>query len=244
MSRPCTYTDTDLASAVAAARSWRGVLRALGLTATSSAALRSVRRRADALGLDHDHFTGQRRWSEAELARAVAASNSWAEVSRTVGLTESSAVALKGHAVRLGLDVTHLDLRSFSPAPGASLVPDLAHLPRAGTQLAAGWLTLCGHQVSWPLEPARYDLITECDGLFQRVQVKTATVRTKSSFTVWLSTTRRGRTTYDVDEIDSFFVVDAELSCYLIPVSAVGGLHAITLSAYDQFRVRAAPSCA
>ena len=104
--------------------------------------------------------------------------------------------------------------------------------------LAAGWLTLCGQRVSWPLEPARYDLLAETDGRVSRIQVKTTTVRTGSSWTVWLSTTGHGRTTYDVDEIDEFFVVDGDLDFYLLPVAVVGGLHAIRLSAYTEFRVR------
>ncbi|HJQ05006.1 MAG TPA: hypothetical protein VJ872_06160 [Nocardioides sp.] len=38
-----TYSDDRLAAAVAAATSWRGVLRELGLSATSGASQRSIR---------------------------------------------------------------------------------------------------------------------------------------------------------------------------------------------------------
>jgi hypothetical protein len=63
-------------------------------------------------------------------------------------------------------------------------------------------------------------------------------VRTGPTWTVWLSTTSHGRTTYDPDEIDAFFVIDGDLSFYLLPVARVGGLHAIRLSAWADFRVR------
>lgn len=124
------------------------------------------------------------------------------------------------------------------------MTPDLTRLRRAAPLAAASWFMLCGHDVSWPLEPCRYDLLVELDGGVRRVQVKSTTVRTGTSWTVWLSTTRHGRTTYDVDEVDYFFVVDGDLGYYLIPSRVVGGLHAIQLSAYDDYRVRAASSSA
>jgi hypothetical protein len=92
--------------------------------------------------------------------------------------------------------------------------------------------------VAWPLEPARYDLLVDTDVAPRRVQVKTTTVRTGTSWTVWLSTTGRERRTYSIDEIDDFFLIDGDLSYYLLPVGAVGGLHGIKLSAYDQYRIR------
>jgi hypothetical protein len=55
------YTREELAAAVAASRSWRGVLRALGRPATSAGSQRAVRRRVAEFGIDHSHFTGQRR---------------------------------------------------------------------------------------------------------------------------------------------------------------------------------------
>jgi hypothetical protein len=103
-----TYSDEALIAAVAAARSWRGVLRELGLAATSAAAARSVKGHASRLGLDSSHFTGQRRWTEVDLASAVAESTSWSHVARRLGLSGGSTNALlKGHAVRLGLDSSH-----------------------------------------------------------------------------------------------------------------------------------------
>ena len=57
-----------------------------------------------------------------------------------------------------------------------------------------------------------------------------------------MSTTSGGRRTYDPDYIDEFFVIDGDLEFYLIPVAAVGGSHAVTLSRYKAFRVEQVPA--
>ncbi|WP_445170352.1 group I intron-associated PD-(D/E)XK endonuclease [Mycolicibacterium sp. Dal123E01] len=99
--------------------------------------------------------------------------------------------------------------------------------------MAAAWFELCGHQVSWPLEPCRYDLLVWMEDSAQRIQVKTTTVKRGASWTVWISkNTGTTRTTYDPDEIDYFFVIDGDFNFYLIPVAAVGGLTSLQLSAY------------
>lgn len=242
MARARTYTDDQLAEAVAISTSWRGVLRTLGLVGTSSGALRSVRTRADLRGYDYGHFTGQRRWTESELRAAVVSASTWSEVTEALGLGSTSAIAtVRGHAVRLGLGVEHLR-RSSAREPESAPTPDVANLDRAGSVLAAGWFLLCGMSISWPLEPARYDLVVDTPTGLRRVQVKTTTVRTSESWKVYLSTSRQGRTVYDVDEIDDFFVIDGALNYYVIPLAAVGGLHAIHLSAYERFRVAAIPT--
>jgi hypothetical protein len=233
------YTDEALVAAVAASHSWRGVLRELGLQATSSAAIRSVKAHVARLGLDHSHFTGQRRWTETQLAEAVAASRSWSDVATRLGLSGGSTTsALKGHAARLGLDATHFSTAREVTAPGVPPAkPDLEHLPRAGSLLAAACLALSGYDISWPLEPCRYDLLAGRDGRIVRVQVKTTRWWSAGGWVVALSSTSGGRRTYDPDDIDYFFVIDGDLEQYLIPVASVGGMHAITLSRYGQFRV-------
>ncbi|KQY98695.1 hypothetical protein B5M43_007550 [Microbacterium sp. MEC084] len=142
---------------------------------------------------------------------------------------------LKGHALRLHIDIGHL----AEPPEGRRRVrtPDTAHLRKAGPLLAAAWFTLCGEDVSWPLEPCRYDLLVSgADGI-RRIQVKTTTVRAGDSWKAYLSTTRGQRRPYDPDEIDEFFVIDPDMTYYLIPVASVGGLHAIHLSAYQEHRL-------
>jgi hypothetical protein len=237
-----TWSDAALSAAVTSSRSWRGVLRALGLSETSSAARRAVPRRADELGLDHAHFTGQRRWTDASLGDAVVSASSWTEVARALGLaTGSSTTVLKAHAVRLGVATDHLTgrKRPESTAPR----PDLDQLPRAGSMVAATWFTLCGFEVAWPLEPCRYDLLAHRDGETLRVQVKTTRVQVAGTWVVSLGTGGRRRDVYDPDDIDCFFIVDGALRQYLVPIEVVAGRNALYLSAYAAFEVAAlAPS--
>jgi PD-(D/E)XK endonuclease len=201
--------------------------------------MRSVRRQADRLAIDYGHFTGQRRWTDESLAAAIDASSTWADVVARLGLADpSSQTALKGHAVRLGIEIDHLRTGTARRSQAQPMNPQTAYLSRAGSLLAASWFTLCGHEVSWPLEPCRYDLLVQMNNGIRRIQVKTTTVRQRDSWTVWLSSTRSGtRLTYDLDDIDDFFVIDGDFSYYLIPVHRVGGLHAIALAAYADCRV-------
>ncbi|MCB0928919.1 MAG: group I intron-associated PD-(D/E)XK endonuclease [Mycolicibacterium insubricum] len=232
------YSDTELTDAVRSSRSWRGVLRELGLAGTSSAAMRSVRARADRLDLDYTHFTGQRRWTDQELAAAIRCATTWTQVAEALGLVGgSSMTTIRGHALRLGLDSEHLSRPRNLPASGHQTHPQIAHLSRAGTMIAAAWFELCGDQVSWPLGPCRYDLLVWMGGSAQRIQVKTTTVKQSKSWTVWISNSGKERATYGPDEIDQFFVVDGDFNFYLIPIAAVGGLTAIHLSAYREYQL-------
>lgn len=237
MARMRTYTDEELAGAVVASSSWRGLLRHLGLTATSSGAMRSVRSHADRLGLDYSHFVLQRRWTEDRLRAAISSAATWPEVYDRLGLQSRSAItSVRGHTARLGIATDHLSARPAVP-PGFSS-PCTSRLPRAGPLLAAAWYTLCGDDVSWPLEPCRYDLVVSTQGRLRRVQVKTTTTRAGSTWKAYLSTSRRGRTSYGPDELDDFFVIDGDLRYYVIPLVVVGGLHAIHLRAYEQYQVQ------
>lgn len=231
-----TYSDGHLVNEIAISSSWRGVLRELGLVATSAGAMRSVRSHADRLGVDYSHFKGQRRWTEDDLRAAIEAAGTWSEAVHLLGSDVSAVSALKGHAARLGLDFKHLTERPTASA-NCEMRPDIAHLDRAGSLLAASWFTLCGQNVSWPLEPSRYDLLVRTNEGIRRVQVKTTTVRAGGTWKVYLSTTHRERRTYDPDEIDDFFIIDGELMCYLIPVAVVGGLHAIHLGGYAKYQL-------
>lgn len=232
------YSDDQLVEAVRSSRSWRGVLRELDLAGTSAAAVRSVRSHADRLGVDYTHFTGQRRWTDQQLADAVASASSWAQVTEALGLVGgSSMTTIRGHAARLGIDTAHLSSPRKPQTAGLDTPPDLANLRRAGALFAAAWFELCGHRVSWPLEPCRYDLLVWIAGTAERVQVKTTTVKQGKSWAAWISTTGDTRSTYDPDEIDRFFVIDGDFNFYLIPVAAVGGLTAIRLSAYRDYLV-------
>lgn len=84
---------------MASQRSWRGVLRALG--ERSGGSIKVVKRRADLLELETNHFSGHRRWSDQELSEAVKVSVSWEEVAERLGLVRDRRTGLrvKGHAV-------------------------------------------------------------------------------------------------------------------------------------------------
>lgn len=112
-SKTDAWSDADLTNAVLASRSWRGVLRELGLCATSSGSLRVVKRRVAILELDTSHFTGQRTWSDASLKRAAAQAHSWNELLSAIGMKSNSGderIRVKAHALRLGLDLSHLEI--------------------------------------------------------------------------------------------------------------------------------------
>lgn len=240
MAQARTYSDQQLATAISTASSWRGTLRALGLVATSAGSMRSLRAHADRLGIDYSHFVGQRRWAEDDLRAVIDRSVTWPEVTHGLGLAGESAISsVKGHADRLRIDASHLS-DPTEPSGSGDHHPNMARLDRAGSLLAAAWFTLCGHDVAWPLEPSRYDLVVHSTDGIRRVQVKTTTSRAGDSWKVYLSTSRRERRTYTADEIDAFFIIDGDLTYYLIPLAAVGGLHAIHLRGYAHYRVEQA----
>jgi hypothetical protein len=111
-----TWTDEQLREAVATQRSWRGVLRQLGLNPASSSMRKSLQRHAVRLALDTEHFTGNRRWSDIQLIDAIKKASSWKEVGDYLGVIADppcgERVHLKSHAARLGLDTTHLSASS------------------------------------------------------------------------------------------------------------------------------------
>jgi hypothetical protein len=212
-----------LTDAVKTASNWRGVMRELDLNATSAGAIRIIRRHAARLGLDTSHFRGKRRWSDAQLRRAVSESQSWDEVLDALGLAAGSGgmrTQVRSHAIRLGLNFSHLEPDSpIAPEP-CTLKPDLKHLREAGASLAATWFTLRGYNVLFPIEPAVYDLAVAMPEGLSRVQVKTTTHYGKDG---WLISIGRrpysiGNNTplvpYDPDVIEYFFVIDGDLRIY------------------------------
>ena len=108
--------------------------------------------------------------------------------------------------------------------------------------MAAAWLEMRGHRVSWPLEPARYDLVVDLHGRLLRVQVKTTTHKQGDRWTVWLSSTSPTRTIYSAEDVDAFYVIDGDLTHYWIPLARVAGLQAIALSAYGDTVLSTTPA--
>ncbi len=221
-------------------------MRELGLNATSAGAIRIVRRHVVRLGLDTSHFRGKRKWSDVQLKRAVSESQSWDEVLEALGLAVNGGrmrTHVKSHAIRLGLDFDHLEVDAAVvavPCPGK---PDLKHLREAGASIAAAWFTLCGNSVLFPVEPAIYDLVVSIQDRLCRVQVKTTTYYSKNG---WMITVGRRPYSlrkdaplipYDPDLIDYFFMVDGDLTMYLIPSRVIAGRVSILLRTYARYVV-------
>jgi len=113
--------------------------------------------------------------------------------------------------------------------------PDSTELRKSGVALAIHWFMDRGYMVSIPVEPARYDLVVESDQRLKRVQVKTTNTKDRGR---WITRLHRkaydasvepnasGKTkplAYTSDEIDLFFIVAGDRTCYLIPLEAVTG---------------------
>jgi Zn finger protein HypA/HybF involved in hydrogenase expression len=111
-----TWTDAELALAVASSTRWRQVCVALGVT-TGGRAYETLRRHAARLELDTTHLPGtferrplrERRFNDEELRAAVCESASYAEVMRRLDYAPSGGMHryIKGHIKRLGLDTSH-----------------------------------------------------------------------------------------------------------------------------------------
>lgn len=206
------------------------------------------KRRVSRLGLDTSHFTGQRRWSDAQLRRAVAGAYSWRELFSELGLAHDSVddrTRVKAHAARLGLNMSRLYGSSTDEVAQPVFRPDIKRLREAGTAIATMWFLLCGYNASIPIEPALYDLLVAMPDGIKRVQVKTTTFNKNG----WL--VRVGRRSYSVgnrgplvpydpDLIDLFFILDGELTMYVIPSRVIAGRVAILLHNYSEYVVGSA----
>lgn len=241
-----TWSDEQLTAAVAAATSWRGVMRELGLNPANGGTTRTIRRRAALLGLDVSHFRGNRSWSDAVLRQAVTEGRTWEDVLGTLGLrtqTGGGRALVKAHALRLGLDVSHLGRPAPHIADPCALEPDLAHLRRAAESLAATWFILCGRNVGFPVEPDAYDLLVDMPDGLKRVQVKTTTFKSKDGWMVQIG--RRPYSIgnnallvpYDPEIVELFFIVDGDLAMYLIPSRVIAGRVQILLRSYSKYIV-------
>ena len=232
------------------------LLLGFGERSKSAGAIRVVRRRAAELDLDWSHFRGKRRWSDAQLRQAVAECRSWEEVLIRLGLsTKGGGVEphIKSHAVRLGLETSHLSrlahdgrLPAEPPARVTDLKADLRYLRVAAGTVAAAWFALRGCAVSLPIEPAEFDLLARTPEGISRVQVKTTTFHGKDGWMVSVghhpdTRSKNGHLlAYDPDEIDLFFIVDGDMTMYLIPSRAIAGRVRILLRTYQKYIVGSA----
>ena len=238
-----TWSDIQLKDAVAAATNWRDVMRALGLGINSAGAIRIVKRHVLRLGLDTSHFWGKRAWSDAQLRRAVIDAQSWDELLIALGLAPGNSdglIRVKAQAVRLGLDLAHLENRTALCTEPTEAKPDLKYLRDAATCIAASWFSLRGFTTAIPVEPTVYDLLVSMPDGIKRVQVKTTTHYSRDGWMVVVGrrpysvgNTER-RVPYDPELIDLFFIMDGDLAMYLIPSRVIAGRVAILLRTYTE----------
>jgi hypothetical protein len=103
-----------------------------------------------------------------------------------------------------------------------------------------------GCAVSFPAEPAVYDLLVDTSEGISRVQVKTTTFYGKDGWMVSVghhpdTHSKKGHLlAYDPDEIDLFFIVDGDMTMYLIPSRAIAGRVRILLRTYRKYIVGSA----
>ena len=226
-------------------------MRMLGLSATSAGSVRAVKRSADRLGLATSHFTGQRRWSDAELRRAAASAASWPDLAGQLHIADHSGArsSIRAHAIRLGLDLSHLEQPAPAIDPTAVPRPDLRRLRDSGGAIAAAWFMLCGCNVAFPIEPTYYDLLVSMNGKAVRVQVKTTTFSNGNEGWVvsvgrrpYSAGNRERKVPYDPETLEFFFVLDGELSMYLIPSRALAGRVTVLVRSYAAYLVGSARS--
>lgn len=148
------------------------------------------------------------------------------------------------------LDTRHLNrlshdgrLPSEAPAQVSDLRAQLRFLRVAAGTLAATWFALRGCAVSFPIEPTEYDLLADTSEGVRNVQVKTTTFASKDGWTATVghhpdTHSKKGHLlAYDPDKIDLFFIVDGDMTLYLIPSRAIAGRVAIALRTYRKYIV-------
>jgi hypothetical protein len=205
-----------------------------------------VRRHVLRLGLDTSHFKGKRTWSDAQLRRAVIEAQSWDELVTALGLAPDNwdgRTRVKAQAVRLGLNLAHLENGTGNSDGPGEAKPDLKYLRDAATCIAASWFSLCGFTAAIPVEPAVYDLLVSMPGRINRVQVKTTTHYSRDGWMVVVGRrpysvgNRERLVPYDPELIDLFFIMDGDLTMYVIPSRVIAGRVAILLRTYTKFIV-------
>lgn len=243
-SLPGGFSEAELRQAITSARSWRGVLRALERTSPKLG--RQLREAALVRAIDFSHFTGS--VDVVRLRRVVTESASWREVLVALGYDADSGsgrAAVRRQCQRAGVDTAHL----ASPAPpprerAFAADVDLRYLRSAAPAIVAGELALRGYAISWPSEPAAYDLIADGAGGLQRIQVKSNTLKQDGAWSCKLTRSQPGpagrrRAAYSTEEIDFFACVDGERAVYLIPAWLLEGFSVIYLRKYESFRLSA-----
>ncbi|HEX6287261.1 MAG TPA: hypothetical protein VFZ80_07225 [Acidimicrobiia bacterium] len=154
-----------------------------------------------------------------------------------------SEVRIKGNAVRLGLDIDHLEPAEVAPVDLAESDAREESLRTAAPALPSAWLSMRGIAVALATDSQPYDLVVTLPDGIKRVQVKTTTSRRDST---WLAgvghrpysgDAREGKLPYDPASLDPFAIINGDGEIDLVPVGAIAGRTGIYLSAYERYRV-------
>jgi hypothetical protein len=148
-----TWADSQLADAIRASACWLDVARSLGIPTNSEGVMRRIKRDVSRIGLDVSHFKGTRTWDDAQLKRAVAEAASWDDVFTSLGLRtpkKETRARIQGHAIRLGLDLRHLEIAIRQISDPWTWPVDPARLRDAAAPLAAAWFMARGAPWRFP----------------------------------------------------------------------------------------------
>jgi hypothetical protein len=112
--------------------------------------------------------------------------------------------------------------------------------------MAASWFSLRGCAAAIPVEPTVYDLLVSTPDGIKRVQVKTTTYNGTTGWQVAVGRrpysigNKERQIPYDPELIDWFFIVDGDLTMYLIPSAVIAGRVQILLRTYSEYIVGSA----
>ena len=150
---PRGVTEAQLRAAVAASRSWRGVLRHLGKNATTyNAKLRSA---CNELDIDYSHFVSVLA-TDAKLRDVITTSATWPEALARLGYARPSGNAratVRRHCLRLVFSTQHLVLNTEPAGPqigGGTCVRTWVVCARLGLTWSQLPSVLRACQRAWP----------------------------------------------------------------------------------------------
>lgn len=182
-------------------------------------------------------------YSDALVEELTPQATSWEDLRRSVFErtgTKPGRESIESAVERLGVDISHFTVGHPSHPPllpvAPATVPELGAVSssKACEYYAATWYSLAGATVSFTSE-ARYDLVADFGGDLVRVQVKGTNLRRRGGWEAQLTSLgysaeaevtaagKRAIRPYTEDEIDEFFIVCGDGSCYRIPRGAVDG---------------------
>lgn len=246
---PGSVTEDQLREAVAANRSWRGVMRSLGLKSSSFGP--KLRNACNELDIDYSHFRSVLA-TDTRLREVIANGADWPSVLAALGYAKGSGTAratARKHCNRLGIDTTHLAVLP-RPRTRSALVFDLAPKPEflrnAGPYLVLFALNAAGIPAAMAPEGAPYDVLADLhrEGV-KRIQVKTGTGKRSGSFRCQLARSEYDATghgghragVYSAEDVDYFACIDGDLQLYMIPIEVVEGQASLQLRKYAPYRV-------